>query len=145
MFLVLFFLSIADSLFCCKSWQKPKGFFKKHLKHFKYNAFLRFSIEIYLPLTCACFLTLRSGSRSASFSAFGYFLAGFILILQVYVLGFATWLVTVKFDQLKDKKVKSKFGSIYKEMKMESKIAVLYHSFFMLQRLLIATVLVFAT
>jgi hypothetical protein len=145
MLLAMIFLSVADKIFVCKRCQKEDGFFKKYLKNFKYNAFLRFGVEAYLPFIVSAFVTIRTGSTSTPFSMLSKILAFVFAVLLAYLLLFSLYLVIFRYNLLFTPKYKEKFGALYEEQKAESKIALLYHFFFMLQRFYLAAVIVFGT
>lgn len=115
MLLAMLFFAVADKIFVCKGCQKEDGFFKKYLKNFKYNAFLRFGVEAYLPAIASAFVTIRTGSTATPFSMLSMILAYCATILLVYLLVFCTFIVTVRYNLLLTPKYKEKFGSLYLE------------------------------
>jgi len=98
--LSMLFFATADKIFVCKRCQKEDGFFKKYLRRFKYNAFLRFGVEAYLPAIAAAFVTIRAGDHSTPFSKTSTVLSYVTVVLLVYLLGFSIYLVGFCFHLL---------------------------------------------
>ncbi|CAG9324581.1 unnamed protein product [Blepharisma stoltei] len=112
---------------------------KKLLEKFKYNILLRLWIEIYILLMAAAVIGINhfssKTSRTISDTIFAYitFISGWII---TFILIFLLYIIQLKIFN-KSKKMKRKYGCLFKEFKFSNNyIELLYYPIFLIRRLI---------
>ena len=100
-----------------------------------WNMFLRLFIEGYLEFSITSLMNLynlRWDSKSDAFSS----IFSILIFVWIFFFPILVWVLLWKnFNHLKDQTQINTIGTIYIELRQDSKMALLYHVFYMLRRL----------
>ena len=106
-----------------------------------WNMLIRFYIEGYLELSMACFINFKNVSEQVSIDDnLNYWFAFGMIVSLLCFPFYVSWFVnrTNEEKMLHDIQLRSVFGSIYENLKLQRKRGVAYYAVFTLRRLLFA-------
>ena len=127
-------------------YKKKTLYFTRKLRAYKFRVILRFLLEAYLPILVSIYITFASANQlKTGFDKFSLFMCiVFSIILAVFTLFTLTFLFRRrKSIRFADEGYIEKYKTFFKEIRLEDPWAVQAYSFFILRRIVYATVIVF--
>eukprot|EP00347_Sterkiella_histriomuscorum_P013348 403365056 len=150
-FAILFIVFFMLFVFLHFILRSKTQFFYELIKDYKYNLFIRFGIETYLPVLVSCLITIKGAILGNTFEYASLCMAGFFWLL--YTIFFIyTWVFLItKYNMFKDtqedkelkKFYKTRYNSYYSELELSRLRNVLYYPIFLTHRSIIAYMLIF--
>ena len=146
LYLCILFYSLGLLLVYALKFMKNFRIYKWLVRTLLWNLILRFFIESYLELAMSCFINFRNVSEVHQLDDnINYWFAFVMLAILVCFPVFVLWFVwdTHESHLLRNRPLRSVFGSIYENLKLQRKRGVAFYAVFTIRRLLFALSLVY--